>query len=131
MDNEEVVESKVVLDDSSMKNEVCESNLPDLASSVDKDSKDEAVGIPTDNFAESDQSVDADKIENRFVESDDDEDLFEKPTVWDDPPKQLPNSQINLPIQSSPTFSEDINDENGLPPDDEWGEFPDEPKQKT
>ena len=45
--------------------------------------------------------------------------------------KQLPNSQINLPVQSSPTFSEDINDENGLPPDDEWGEFPDEPKQKT
>ena len=35
-----------------------------------------------------------------------------------------------MPIQSSPTFSEDINDENGLPPDDEWGEFPDEPKNK-
>ena len=45
-----MVESKVVLDDSSMKNEVCESNLPDLASSVDKDSKDEAVGIPTFYF---------------------------------------------------------------------------------
>ena len=125
MDNEEVVESKVVLDDSSMKNEVCESNLPDLASSVDKDSKDEAVGIPTDNFAESDQSVDADKIENRFVESDDDEDLFEKPTVWDDPPKQLPNnSPTKHEIADDRTKDSEVRDiESGDLSDDEFGDF--------
>lgn len=129
--SEEVVEPKAMLDDDSMENEVCESNLPDLASSVDKDSKDKAVEIPTDNFVESEPSVDADKTENRFVKSDDDDDLFEKPTVWDDPPKPLPSSQINLPNQSSPTFSEDINDEKDLPPADEWGEFPYEPKKEA
>jgi len=129
--SEEVAESKALQDDDSMENDVCESYLPDLSPSVVKDVKDEADEIPTDKFVESDPSVASDKIETKFVESDDDEDLFEKPTVWDDPPKPLPSSQINLPKQPSPTFSEDINHEKDLPPDDEWGEFPDESKQET
>jgi hypothetical protein len=127
--SEEVVETKAMIEEDSMENEVCESNLPDLVPSEDKDSRDKAAEIPTENFVEYDHSVDADKIENQSVESDDD-DLFEKPTVWDDPPKPLPSSQINLTNQSSPTFSEDINDDKDLPPEDEWGEFPDEPKQE-
>jgi len=102
-------------------------NLEFVASEIEA-TEQKAEEVTSEVNVESESSNDSEKIKDQCFPSDDDENLFEKPTVWDDPAKSLPSSYLDLPDQTSPTFTEDII-EDKEPQDDKWGEFPDEPKQ--
>eukprot|EP00092_Neocalanus_flemingeri_P089282 GFUD01112967.1.p1 GENE.GFUD01112967.1~~GFUD01112967.1.p1 ORF type:complete len:601 (+),score=193.90 GFUD01112967.1:82-1884(+) len=81
----------------------------------------------TNKVDESDPNTNDENIENQGIGTVDDEDLYNKPSEFEDSSESDPDSHLNLPEQPFPSFSEELKEGKDFPADEIWGEFPEEP----